>query len=535
MRTRLKLAALGLLALVALAPLALRLAHAPAPSDTTEIVPLLGPRVGPAIGPHIGPTPRADDMIVAEIGDSNTVGQMDVNKASAEFTVTTPVDAIPYDMYYATASSDPPTFIEFGPTTLRNYGGGGGAGAGFELTLGKQLLDIGRGHYLLKMGISGTTTAQWAPASTYMQVTTGKNLYATWRDRVRSFQSSTGRRLTAVVVNLGTNDAASSSDANAMATNMGAIVTQIASDFGSSIVVVWIETHSATTNTFTSTVRTQQTTYASTAPTTFQLINIDDGVLLGDGLHYDADTYLTVGQRAAFAVGDLLAIPRRSVGSPTIVGYGTTAYGNSSVTPRYWPGTQAGDVIYAFVQSGWLVAPTGSTPTPSGWTAEASGQDAAGGVTMQYALFSRALSSGDFTSGRGPAVTFATPGSENSVQLFTWRGASGTDASVATVSNTFGLGPITATGVTTTGANRGIAVFAGGFTGTGTGTNVTVTNATIAGFAEVKDAEYPLPDTNFQQIAAWSGTFASAGATGSSSVSYATNSVPAIITLAVKP
>lgn len=486
---------------------------------------------------------QARGPLVVLIGDSNVVGQMDIAKVGPEFGVTTPQASIGYDMFYGTQSAEPVPMTEFGPTTLRNYSSN--PGAGLEISCGQTLLAAGQAHYLLKFCITGTTISNWIPGSTYGQASTqiggGTNLYTAMKTRVRSFLASTGRTQAHFVVNLGTNDATGSTLANAVSANMTSINNQLRSDFPGCR-VVWIETHVSTTNSFTSTVRTQQESYASTAPSWFTLINMDDGGLLGDGLHYDADTYVTTGARAAIALADQLGIPRRVVtGLPACVGFGTPAYKAGNVTPRYWPGTQAGDTVYAMVHNATLATASGTPSdwTPAGWALKASATSVASGVTIQFGLFERQLSSGDFTLGRAPAVTFLTPGPEGVAQLYTFRGPNAhptIDVVQAFVSNTFSTGPIAPTGLTTTVDNCAIAYFVNAWVGSNTSASAAVTPAAgVANASEIKDSAYLLPDAAGGLSTLTVGQLAAHGAIGTSSVSFGRSSVPAVITAAIRP
>lgn len=150
----------------------------------------IGLHMGPHVGPHIGPTQSNSGMLVVALGDSNTVGQGDTDKASPEFAVTTPQASIPYDMFYGTASSEPVTMTEFGPTTLRNYGAGGSAGFGFEVTLGQQLLvtaatgvtsaaEIKDGSYRMPDTNAGTISLTTGELATHTTIGTSTVSFAT--------------------------------------------------------------------------------------------------------------------------------------------------------------------------------------------------------------------------------------------------------------------------------------------------------------------------------------------------------------------
>jgi hypothetical protein len=503
-----------------------------------------GPAIGPTIGQHGGGI-----TLVVKFGDSNDVGQMDVGKADPQYAVTTP-NGPTYDMFFGTASNEPVTMNHFGPTQLVAYGVS--PGAGIEITLGRTLLnDIGLAHYLMDFGISGTRAVDWDPASSYgtssPQIGGGSNLFNSMIARVRSFLATTGASRVTFVPDLGTNDAVQLADASAVGAHMTAINNALQATFPGCI-VVWIETHVATVNANTATVRAQQESYASTAPSWFRLINIDYGSLLGDGLHFDANTYLEVGVQAAFAVGDLLGIPRRTVTiTPAFLGYGTAAIGTGTVTARPWMGSQIGDMVYAYAQAA-AIGPVSGTPadwTPASWTLTKSGIMANGGgsgVGVQFALFERKLAAADFTTAsagrpsRPNAVSFAMPGTESSVKLFTWRGASGTHTAQETVLNTFGQGPSTLTGLTTSVDHCSIAYFGSGWSGSTIGEGVTVTPpAAVANAIEVHDAAYSLPDTAAHVITLTTGALPAHQVLPAATMANTPNMVQTAITIAIAP
>lgn len=544
MRPTLKLVAIALLGLIAGGLVASRFIG-PAPQQP-EVQGLIGSHIGPRVGPHIGPTAGSSGVLVVALGDSNTVGQMDIGKADSQFAVSTPSGPL-FDAFYGSASNEPVTMTHFGPTTLTAYGVA--PGAGFELTLGRTLLvDVGQRHVLAKIAISGTRAVDWDPSATYgtssPQIGGGANLFNATVARVRSLTGSTGSSAVHFVINLGTNDAVNGSDAAAMSAHMTAINNGLRAAFPG-CKIVWVETHSSTTNTFTSTVRTQQESYAATAGSWFALINIDYGVLLGDGLHYDANTYLDVGVEAAFALGDLLGIARRSVSiTPAMLGYGTAVVGTGAIAARPWQGSQVGDLVYAYAQVAAVGTVTGTPSdwTPSNWTLTKSGNTASSGVNVQFALFERKLAAGDFTSAaagrpaRPNAVSFVTPGPESSVALFTWRGASATNASQETVLNTFGQGPSTITGLTTSVDHCSIAWFGAGWAGSPLGDDVTLTPpGTVTNVIEVHDAAYQHADTAAHAITLTTAELAAHGVLAAASRTNTPNQVGTAITAAVAP
>lgn len=497
-----------------------------------------GTRRAPSRGVRHGGASTFDvaNLHISVIGDSNAAGVVTISPNVAEFGVNAVDYRESYAGYYALASNDPPSFVDMGIGALRPHTDPGVTNGAFDLMCGQGLITAGIKAFESKFAISGIRLVDWLPASTYMLATTGTNLYNTWKNRTKSHESNCSRKLDLVIVNLGTNDAANNPDANAFAANMGTFNTQVHADFPNAK-IVWVGTHSATGNTFTSTVITQQNTYASTAPAYFALIKINDTTLVGDLLHYSQLAAITVGDRAIIAGLDLLGFARRTVTvSPDVVSWGPASFGSGALAPLAPADIRNGDLLLMYVGSGITSV---AITTPATWTLVASASSTASGVTEQYAIFSKAVTTVELNANNGTIAqtSVADISDENVAQIFCIRGPNlnpTVDVSNAFVSNIFGQGPITPTGVTTTSANDTVFVFAGGFSG-GIGGGMSVTNAGLTNVAKFKEGSYQLPDTGFQLVTLTRGQKVAAGATGVSSVTSLTNMVMGVVTVAVKP
>lgn len=535
-----KLAAIGLLGLVVAGLVASRLVWTPAPSS--EIMPLIGPRViGPNMGPQIGPRVGAvgsvgpplilmlGDSIAGGTGNANNIGPVLENGVDTAFTPVT------LAAQRAANTNDPPPFgAEFGPTALVAFSPGAVPGFGPEITLGRALNGIsGTFGYLVKCGITSSfLSLHWLPSSSYGSTLSGGNLYRNQVARAHSYEALSARQVGVIYDNLGTNDASDTTAANAMAANMATMVNQEHADFPGAV-IVWPLINVNTVQTFTATVRTQQTTYAATAPNFFKLLNIDE-VSLADILHPDTPGILHIGKKVARAAADLRGIPRVvPAPAPALVGNGVSLFGGgATLAPLGDPETQLGDTELLIAQASG-VTPGGGAGTmtitgPGGlWTSVTSGQSTAAGFTVTWAVFKRPVQSGE--SGTGTlataTVTFAQS-TDNIAKRITVRGpVSGhqdVDVSASTVLNQFGAGPFTIASQTTTVDNDLVIDIVGG-PPTSTGNVSTFTAAGLANVAKYTESYYTT--TGSPSLGIWTGTLAAHGATGTKSLSFSLSTI----------
>lgn len=475
-----------------------------------------------------------DGLLVALIGDSNAVGIGDTDRADkldpAGGAVTVPFAGCTFNARYATAVANPPTWVDVATGSLRPYAAGGGSGMGLELTLGRELARAGASPWLGKQAITGATLhVEWKPTGTFP---TGTNLYRQWVGRMHDLEVASGRRLAAVVVSLGTNDAADTTQASAFQVNMAAFAVAVRVDFGA-IPVVWIKTNTNTTNTFTSTVRTGQVAAAG-ADTGIILVDNDD-LALTDGLHYESDGYLTLGSRVAFAILDRLGYARAAAGPvPAVVGWGPAAYGAGALAPRSWPGVRAGDREYMVVVTGLTdVAIT----TPSGWSL-VSGTAATSTVTtnkQRISVYERQVTQVmlEANAGRTAATSVADTNDLNAAKIFAVRAVNPTTDVASSGANNALDQALTLPTITTTVANELVLLFAGGFTGS-VGALLALTHAGLTSVTAHQGTTY-LVGSDFQQITLASGTRSAAGATGTGATAASVNMILVGAAVGVKP
>lgn len=495
---------------------------------------LIGPHIGPDVGLRLGAVSASGGLLVAMIGDSNTVGIMDTDRADrldpGGAALTVPFAGCTYNSRQASAVADPPTWLDLVTGSLRSYAPGGQSGAGLELTLGRELARAGAAPWLAKQAITGATLAvEWLPSGTFP---TGVNLYSQWRARMRTLESASGRKLGAVAISLGTNDAANNGQASAFQANMAALVAAIRADFGP-IPIAWLKTNTNTSNTFTSTVRSAQVA-AAAADTSIILVDNDD-LLLTDGLHYEADGYLTLGSRVAFAILDRLGYARQAAGPvPAVVGWGPAAYGAGAQAPRSWPGTRAGDREYLYVVT-WPqdVAIT----TPSGWSLVSGTAVTSTFTTLKQrlAVYERLVTQAmlDANAGRTAPTSIADTNDLNAAKIFCVRAAAPTTDVAGSSANNGIDQALTLPSINTAAANELVLLFAGGFSGNGLATMVTV-HAGLTGVTEHQDSAY-LIGSDYQVITLSSGVRSAAGPTGTGSAVPSNAEVLVGAVVAVKP
>jgi hypothetical protein len=554
MRLRLKIAVLGAVLVAGAIALGVRVIGSPTPEPQGLIGVQVGIQVGPQVGVQPGLLGSAGSLIVM-FGDSITVGQANANPVAAplEFGVGSTFSAVTLASQQAANTTDPPPFgAEIGPEALQAYNPGGTPGFGAEITLGRQLNAISSQFgYLVKCGITASLLkTHWLPNAAYWQASSGGSLYKTEVARVHSYEALSGSIAKIVYVNLDTNDASDATASSQVAANMTTEVTQLHADFPSAV-IVWPLIHSGTVQTNTATVRTQELTYAGTAPSYFMLIDIDD-MTLQDTLHPDTNSMLTIGQRVAFAGTDLLGIARQVVsGAPQIVGAGVPMSGSAAtLTPLAWPGTTDNDTeLLIGIASG--VTPGGgagtmTVSTPAGWTSVTNGQITAVGFTTTWRVLSRAVGAGEVETNPTPpaqarraasvSITFAQS-TDNIAKRITIRGPNPhptVDQAASTQPNQFTTGPVTIGSQTTTADNELVIDIVGG----GAASTPDASSFTAAGLSNVakySESFYPMPSSDSVTLGIWTGTLAAHGATGTKSLSFAVNTLVIDSEVTIKP
>jgi hypothetical protein len=477
--------------------------------------------------------------IIAMIGDSNTVGIGDTDKADAAMGVTTQYTSIPFNDRYALGTADPPTWVDlygnFASGPLKQYAPAGGSGFGFEMTLGPAIVNnYGLIPYLAKQAISGSRTTEWDPSATYPTV--GPNIFTQWVARMHQLETTNNTLVKAVVVNLGTNDSLNGTDAGNFSAHMIAIATGIRTAFGAGTPIVWIRTHILTNGggANVNTVRTAQTTNAGADPNMF-LLDCDDGNLLADTLHYAADLYVVIGQRLAKAIMDLRSISQTAVVTkPKVMGFGPADRGAGVLAPMSNGLAINGDLEILYLTTGLLSA---AQTTPAGWTLIATVTSTFTSLVQQGSIYSRQITTAMLNANfqHTAATSIPDTNNENACKLILVRGPAVNplvDVS-ATSANNANSTSNTLASVTTTAINELILFICGGFSGS-VSNNGSITNATVTNLQQLQTSTLTTsPD--FQLIVVASGDKATAGATGTSTATTLLNSITTGFTIGIKP
>jgi hypothetical protein len=457
---------------------------------------------------------------------------------------------------YSVASSEPLTIVDQGTQTLRAHNASSFPGFGPELSFGEQMFDLvagvgvtpttGNRPLIIVDGISGVELKQALPASTYGQATPafgGLNWYGAWKARTLSALAIAGRTLSGIVITLGGNDGSNGTDAAAVGANMQILATQIRTDFGAQVAIVWVKLHVSADTPNTATVRTQMVAGAAAIPNC-RLIVIDSYPINSDNLHFKADPVWDMGLQQLEAMRQLRGIVARRVTQPTVVGYGTPDFNKAAgaLTPRGYPLAKHGDVELAFVaamkNSGSATASSGWTS--SGWTLAASGAQAISGQTQEFALFTRNVLQTDLDANNGlPAAFSCTTGNdENYAVRVCVRGPNlfpTVDGSIVLyAASAFGTGGVNAVGPTTTGINSLVLTFVASQGGGASPTaHFTASNATT-GAAVLIEAPLVQNTTNFGLLAVVTGVKASPSATGTVVITPSITGNPSGFTVAIK-
>lgn len=501
----------------------------------------------------------------AWFGDSNTIGMGATTDNAVRWNNVVsgaspvPNTSVGFNCIYSAASTEPLTLVDMGTGDLRVSNVSSFPGYGQELSAGQALFDLlngvgtvattGNKPWFIKFGISGVELRQLLPASTYGTATPGfggLNAYNYFRTRTQAVLAGAGRRLGGIFITAGGNDGANATDAGNVAANMNTLVAQLRADFGPQLAVVFVRlnVNVSPSITFASTVISQLNT-AATQIANSKLMVIDAYPMASDQLHYKADPVWDMGLQFLEAMRRLIGVQSRTVTVPTIVGYGTPAYNNAggALKPFGYNLAVHGDLELMFVaamkNSG---SPTASSGwTAAGWTQVGNGAQAIGGQTQEWALFSRPLFQADLdaNSGMPPQVSITTGNDENYAVRVAVRGPTlfptvdGSAVSYAATS--FGSTGISAAGVTTTTANDAVLVFVASQGGGSSPTeHMTASNATISP-ALVFDAPLVQNTSNFGLLALFAGRKATAGATGTTTVTPSINANPSGFTVAIKP
>jgi hypothetical protein len=489
------------------------------------------------------------ETIFPLIGDSNCVGIGVATTADRDFAVTVSNPAWKINSRYAASVSagasntytDYPSNRVLADGSL--YASPGSQCMGFEMTMGPALVARGVATPIIpKWGVVGSTLAvEWNPTGSYPAAGAG-NLFNLMIAQMLFWQTNTGKKIGAVTVSLGTNDAANSGQASAFQANMGTFCTAIRTALSNaSLIICWIKTNpDVAGNAFTSTVISQQVAYAATDPLCL-LIDQGDTLLVSDHLHNTDGGYCTVGSRIGHAIATAKGIaPQAIVGAPDWVGFGPIAASTTDPVGVSYGGEINGDLQVATLRLQLTGASVPTATAPSGWTEIGHTSSTSSGVTIALYVYKRPVTTALINANNGhmPPTTFVNDhvANGNAVKIYTLRGPSlnpTVDAFAFTASNTIGTGPVTVPALATGAANTRVALFTGGFAGSAS-TTMTETNGTLVGFSEFSDCTITISANNNLHVMA-SGSLAAAGSSGTFAASSSAGVIQCNAVISFKP
>jgi hypothetical protein len=243
-------------------------------------------------------------------------------------TYNTPFTPVTLAMIAASSNTDPIPFL--GPFTtgpIASYVGANGSDQfGPDFSLSRYLNDAQSTPEwaMCKFAIASSSLAQWLPTSTYPTSPGGSpNAFTQAVNFWKAQEIALNGNIVAFVSCSGetdSQDATLSANYNA---NQSAILAGLRAIWPSAPFVIY-ELGSSTGQTFTSTVRTQEASFIS-GNTNVYMFNVDDlSMVGGTGVHFTADSLVTLGRRFGKQILSALSIDVRPVASFTIAPSGLT-------------------------------------------------------------------------------------------------------------------------------------------------------------------------------------------------------------------
>lgn len=212
---------------------------------------------------------------------------------------------------WASNAVDPPTFIE--PATAALAPRGGSPNFGPELSLGRYVdLAIPTKFAISKFNGSGYSLAvEWNPNGTYP---TGTNFFDQWLAYMAASETELSGYIAAIVWIQGEADAEDAGEAAAYEANLTAFIATVRETYPN-IPFVISYLHASGSGAHSATVRTAQENVVA-AMAQVSGVDVDD-LTLADGLHFDADSYVLLGDRLAAAALTELGINEKPLASFT--------------------------------------------------------------------------------------------------------------------------------------------------------------------------------------------------------------------------
>jgi hypothetical protein len=517
----------------------------------------IGVRVGVVVGVAAGPAAGVSESeiggspatLFGMLGNSNTYGFAlfgGATGADPAFNVGTP-RVSRYNWHGSAGVADPPVFAAAFPGPGDLDVGGVAARVAAD---GKMGLEIGIAAALetripvpalASMGlVSATLAVHWLPGTPYPS--SGPDLFLLWVARMHALEAVLGRQLGGAIIDLLSNDTASAPQSAAAGTNIATLTAAIRAIWPGLPIVMPKLSISNLNAANRDTIRALEVTYAA-GDSRFALVDNDD-LPLTDGLHWPAQAYLALGDRCGYALMDLLGLARRTVTTPTVIGWGPGAFGATDLSfananaVYSSAAAQNGHLELMIVETG--VVSGSAIATPAGWTAVGTLQTTgSGGVFCNVQLFSRPVTTAILNANGGhmPATSYTAADNRNVAKIITIIGPNANptiDVATPFVANALGAS-MSVPAITTTANNELVLVIAGGWAGSSSRSQA-ITNGTLSNFTQHQDGAYPMPTTDALVLTFASGVKATAGSTGTSTVTVTGGStIGWAFTIGIKP
>lgn len=554
MRSRVKIAALGLLGLVVAGLVSWRVAHPPPPEVQGLIGPrVIGPSIGLQIGPRIGATSSAATVILLGPGDSNAVGQVVGTAAGVDgeadpaFAIMTPITAVPYKKRYAQASADPINYLTDVTGGVGPYNVAGVENSGFQVPFSQEAVRAGVSWSLLEHAISGIEAKQWTPSADFPTLPDGTlNLW----NQTLALADAFGGTVRGQILVIGGNDGTNAPDAAACEANLTEIVEGAIARWGNALAIVMVRNSDNQTAAVSelATIQAAEDAVAAAFPNNITEVWTNDLALHSDNLHFNGNSAVVLGQRVAYAMLDRLSVARsRPATFPSIQCWAplyTHAAGAFTVVGPGCAIDKDLEVMTVYSQTASGANNAIGTPTTSGaqpWTSRGTATSTDGTSTTRMAIFTRPVTSADLATGHGAMPSSSVPDNSNAIngaRIFVVRSpnASSTpsvDAIQTSVNNAFQTS-ITLTGVTTTASNELILGIAGGYRTNATANPVTMSFTTPTNATNVFGSNRTVV-VDFITHALWTAQMAAAGATSNVSTTYSLATLGAGAVIGIKP
>lgn len=516
---------------------------------------VIGPHIGPQIGPRIGAVGSTGNVILLGPADSNGVGQGVGQAADVDgefdpvFAVMTPITAVSYNKHYSQSSNDPVPYATDLTGGVGPYDIAGIPNGGLQVPFAQEMLRGGYSFSLYEHAISGIKALQFAPAANFPTLPGGTlNLWNATTARMDSL----GGSVRGMVWLIGGNDGFDAGEAAAVQANLTAIANAAITKWGSTLSIVLVRNPSfqsiASTVPQLATIVAAQDAVAAAFPSNITEIFTDDLSGHSDHLHYDGNSYTILGQRIAYAMLDRLGIARvRPATVPAVSCWAplyTHAAGAFSVVGPGCAIDKDLEVMTVYSQTASGANNAIGTPTTTGaqaWTSRGTASSTDGTSTTRMAIFTRPVTAADLTTGHGSMPSSTVPDNSNAIngaRIFVVRGPSASstpsiDAIQTSVNNAFQT-TLTLAQTTTLTANDLIIGEAGGYRTNATANPVTMvfTNPTSASRLFGSNRTVVV---DFVTHAVWGAQQATAGATGSTAVTFSLNTLAAGAVIGVKP